>query len=545
MAHRYAFCSAALLLLLAPHLSAQTIGLQEYGAGNLDGYVLFSPVPDTTTYLIDKCGRLVHHWLSTHQPGQAVYLLDDGSLMRTGMVPNPAFMAGGRGGVIEHIAADGTVLWSYTVSSTQQCAHHDIRPLPNGHVLVLAWERHPAAQATAAGRDPALLGLALWSEQLLELAPVGTDQADVVWEWHLWDHLVQDYDAAQGNYGVVADHPERVDLNFANGPQMDWVHANAVDYNADLDQVIISAHNFSEVWVIDHSTTTAEAAAHSGGQRGHGGDLLYRWGNPQAYGRGTADDRILYGQHNAQWIADGLPHAGDLLVFNNGLGRSGTPYSAIDRWTTPVDGNGLYPIADGQPYAPAAPDLEWTAAWPSSFYAQNISGVQQLSNGGLLICDGTAGTFFELDADGNEVWRYISPVDANGPMTQGAAATGNTVFRCTFIPPDHPALAAFPLTPGDPIELQPVASPCLSTGIATAQRAWSLSPVPTDGPVHVRGLAPGSTITVCDGLGRVLRQLNAWTDVMDLDLSALPAGCYTLGVVHAGERAVQRIVVVH
>jgi len=42
--------------------------------------------------------------------------------------------------------------------------------------------------------------------------------------------------------------------------------------------------------VIDHSTTTAQAAGHSGGTYGKGGDLLYRWGNPNAYQHGTAAD---------------------------------------------------------------------------------------------------------------------------------------------------------------------------------------------------------------------------------------------------------------
>ena len=40
----------------------------------------------------------------------------------------------------------------------------------------------------------------------------------------------------------------------------------------------------------------AERVRHTGGRFGKGGDLLYRWGNPQAYGAGTAADQRLFAQ---------------------------------------------------------------------------------------------------------------------------------------------------------------------------------------------------------------------------------------------------------
>ena len=63
-------------------------------------------------------------------------------------------------------------------------------------------------------------------------------------------------------------------------------------------QIMLSVFEFSELWVIDHSTKTAEAAIHEGGRSGKGGDLLYRWGNPRAYRAGTVKDQKLFGQHN-------------------------------------------------------------------------------------------------------------------------------------------------------------------------------------------------------------------------------------------------------
>src|SRR5207248_6947015 len=133
-------------------------------------------------------------------------------------------------------------------------------------------------------------------------------------------------------------------------PQTDWLHVNSVAYNAELDQIMLSVFEFSEVWVIDHGTKTAEAAGHEGGKSGKGGDLLYRWGNPRAYRAGTVKDQKLFGQHNAQWIAKGLPGEGHVLIFNNGMKRTGGAYSTVDEIVLPVDGKGRYDYSKGKPY---------------------------------------------------------------------------------------------------------------------------------------------------------------------------------------------------
>ena len=118
----------------------------------------------------------------------------------------------------------------------------------------------------------------------------------------------RDFDSTKLDYGILSDFPERVNINLvSNGPFNDWIHINSIDYNAELDQILLSARNANEIWIIDHSTTTAEAASHSGGNAGKGGDLLYRWGNPQIYGRGTENDRIYYRQHDATWDSHWLP----------------------------------------------------------------------------------------------------------------------------------------------------------------------------------------------------------------------------------------------
>jgi hypothetical protein len=315
------------------------------------GYVLFAPLLSTATYLIDRQGRVVHTWETSSPPGCTVYLLDNGHLLRAERHPDRSiFGGGGEGGRIVELDWDGKVVWDFVLASATMRQHHDIEPLPNGNVLMIVWERKSRAEALAAGRRLELVGEpGLLPDCLLEVKPAPPRGGEVVWEWHLWDHLVQDLDPARANFGEVSAHPELIDANGGRGAgsvtdevlqrlrslgylahgasagdaDADFVHTNSVAYDPRRDQIALSVNAFNEIWIIDHGTTSAQAAGHVGGRAGRGGDLLYRWGNPRAYGRGSEADQRLFGQHDARWIADSFPGAGHLTVFNNGDGRPG------------------------------------------------------------------------------------------------------------------------------------------------------------------------------------------------------------------------------
>ncbi|MFM2136764.1 MAG: hypothetical protein RL021_2164 [Bacteroidota bacterium] len=457
-----------LLFALPLSLAAQsTVGLLQYDPGNEAGYVLFSPNASDTTYLVDKCGYRVHSWTSNQSPGQSVRLLENGLLLRPGRSNNPVFTAGGQGGIIELLDWNGQVLWSYSVSSATECQHHDVYPMPNGNILVLSWDLKTPSQAIAAGRDTARIGVSLWSEKIMELQPVGTSGANIVWQWNAWDHLVQAYDPTKTNFGAVAQHPELIHLNQFSGPATatDWLHCNSLDYDSTTDQIILSCHNFSEIWFIDHGTTTAEAAGHTGGRYGKGGDLLYRWGNPQTYGRGTVADKRLFGQHHPHRIKSGMNDAGKVLIFNNGLGRPAGNYSTVEVLELPMDSIGNFAAPGTGPYLPDSAVWKYTAPVPTDFFSQNISGAQRLENGNTLICSGQNGIFFEIDQSKNTVWKYVSPTTTGGnPIAQGTVPTQNSVFRCTLYPATYPGLSGHNLTPGAPIELNPTASACTMLG---------------------------------------------------------------------------------
>ena len=299
----------------------QTVGLFSNQNTAYNGYTLINSFGSKTTYLIDNCGTIVYEWNSNYGPAAAVYLLEDGNLLRTNRLDSTTFSFGGSGGGIEILDSNSNVIWQYEVNSDSTLSHHDLEVLPNGNILILAIEFISAQEADDNGSE---VTADRYSEMILEVNPI-TDQ--IVWEWHAWDHLIQDTDTNLLNYGTISDYPGRININYAfDGTDPDWLHANSIDYNADLDQIIINSPTFNEFWILDHSTTTAEAADNIGGISGNGGDILYRWGNPQAYNRGDSTNQVFEFQHDAHWIPSGLPDEGKIMIFNNGQERE---YSSI------------------------------------------------------------------------------------------------------------------------------------------------------------------------------------------------------------------------
>jgi len=449
--HIFCCVSLACLLTSVHPAKSQPVGVVTHSAGSDDrGYVLFSPVTSDTSYLIDKNGGIVHTWASSSEPGLTAYLLPDGSLLRTGKYNNQYFTEryGSQGGIIERYDWDGKKLWSYVISDSIQTQDHDVCYLPNGNIIVVAWEKISKAEAIANGRDPKLLADELWSAKLIEIQPIGPDKAKIVWQWRLWDHLVQDFDATKPHYGIVADHPELMNLNYTNTFGMmliDWIHLNAVTYNPTLNQVMISSHNLCEIYIIDHSTNSTQAAGHYGGLYRKGGDLLYRWGNPAAYNRGTRQDQQLFGQHAPKWIPDGYRYANKIIMLNNGGLRPGGLYSSVEIISPPVDAKGNYVISPGASFGPKTGLWHYQAADPENFFTQTMGSAQMLDNGNVLICEANKGTFFEIDTAQNVVWKYINPPSSK-VKNSGGARMQNECAQSIFYSSDYPGFNGKDLT---------------------------------------------------------------------------------------------------
>jgi len=418
-------------------------GLVQYSPGAFEGYTLFAPMNKTTTYLIDMYGNVVHTWKSKYRPGVSAYLLENGDLLRTGQPSNGS--QGGSGGNVQRISWNGELVWDFTLPSGKYRLHHDIEYLPNGNVLMISRDDKSKQETIDAGRKGGIFsGAALSPDMIIEVKPTGKTTGDIVWEWHVWDHLVQDADPKKANYGVVADHPELLDINYSlsrsGRSSSDWNHCNAVAYNEKLDQIVMSFRAMSEIYIIDHSTTTEEAKGHTGGRYGKGGDFLYRWGNPRVYQRGSRKDQTLFEQHDPVWIEEGSPGEGNITIFNNGTSRLGR-YSSIEEITPPIDEDGNYKIDPGLAFGPIESTWRYTAPIKSSFYADHISGSQRLPNGNTLICSGPNGTFFEVTPAGKTVWKYVNPY-AGSTRSKGPkkGASSVEVFRAYRYATDYPGI---------------------------------------------------------------------------------------------------------
>jgi len=377
----------ALLLVLA--FIASSTFAQQWGYATL-----IAPQNSTTVTLIDTNSNVVKTWSGlSGSTAYSCYLMPGGYLWRTVKTTNSSFSGGGLAGRVQKVDWNGTILFDYTISNTNEISHHDICPMPNGNVMLIVYEKKTAAQMTAAGASSST---ARQLEKIVELQPTGVNTANIVWQWNLYDHLVQNTNANGANYkSSIVNNPQLLNVNYK--VVNDWIHMNGIDYNEALNQVVVSSHNLNEMWVIDHSTTTAEAAGHTGGTHGKGGDFLYRWGNPAAYSAtGTTIFNVM---HDAHWIPADCPNAGRLVGMNNkGVSSS---QSAIDQFETTWNGT-TYTHTLGQQYLPTT----YTARHPCNGYTSNMGNSQQLPNGNQLVCLATAAKVYEIDGNGTQLWQY-------------------------------------------------------------------------------------------------------------------------------------------
>ena len=494
------------LLLSTISLSQNTVGTIANASQSYNGITLLAPLNSTETYLINNCGEVLHQWSSNFKPSASVYLLENGNLLRTAQVENNDINFGGVGGRVELFDWDNNLLWSYNYSTPLVSQHHDVYPMPNGNILMLAVTTLNQEEAVQAGRNPSLLSQnKLYNEQILELEPVGTNQANIVWEWNIKNHLIQDFDSNKDNFGIVEDHPELLDINYLNqnNPEANWLHINSIQYNTELDQIIMSSRRLSEIYIIDHSTTTAESASHSGGLYGKGGDLLFRWGNPEAYDKGTSDNKTLFSQHHPHWIASGLTDEGKILVFNNGNSRS---FSSVDIINPTETAPGVYLYNSSTGYGPQSAEWTYTSPVPSDFFSAILSSGQRLPNGNTLICDGDSGYFFEITPSNDIVWEYVNPISTNVILSQGDTPTLNNVFRAEKFSYDYPAFLDKDLTPGDPIELNPDLSNCTLLSIADSKLNSDIKiyPNPIHDVLNIKSQSNISKIEVYSTLGELI-----------------------------------------
>jgi hypothetical protein len=424
-----------LLLFFVFNISAQEmpIGVQVHRLAASDGYVLFAPVIGKQVYLIDFNGRVIRQWESAYFP-LSVSLLENGHLLMSVMLE----FSQGATGRIEEYDWDGNLVWSFEYPDL----HHDIEVLPNGNVLMTAWERMPIAEVLALGLNPAFSPIpdvtdnfgfydGFLFEKVIEVNPASNE---IVWSWSLREHLIQDYVADAPNYGAIEDFPRRINLNYTNiRLPADRYHINAISYNAARDEILLSVHYYNEVWVIDHSIADTS---------GEAGDLLYRWGNPVSYGRGGLANRRLFMQHDAHWLDDGR-----IMIFNNGLPIF-RAYSTVDILDPVFEKDGTYAFLDDGAFAPEEVTTVYEGNPPNDFYALALSGAELLPNGNLVISHGTEGRIFEVNAEGEMLWEYLVPI-----FSYPSLLSRSPIFKARYYAADYAAFRSRELNAGESIPL--------------------------------------------------------------------------------------------
>jgi hypothetical protein len=415
-----------------------------------DGYILCGAYAGRSSVLIDKNGDFVHVWkhdkLVDTLNGYSCYLLKNGNLLRTAQVVTSKKITGAMPwqGAINEIDPSGNIVWRYVLSNDTFTLHHDIKPLPNGNVLATSFMVQTKAQMVAAGVDTSLLrGIGnskfILSEKIIEIKPARPEGGEIVWQWVMFDHVISGAQAS--------GHPERISGSIVSAlyNQTQWVHLNGLDYDSSSDLIVFSSRVFSELYVIDHGTTMQEAAAHSGGARGKGGDILFRWGNPSNYKAtgGTTLDCL----HCPTWVPSADQGAAHILFFhNNSMAINASEVIEID---PPLNSDGRFQYTAGTAYAPDQPF--WKYAPGDSFYSPFMSSAFRMKNGNTLaheaypqgeIMDTSANSILrEITPDKKTVWKYALKVRSG--MEEGLAGgkqSYNTA-KIMYYPGDYEGVA--------------------------------------------------------------------------------------------------------
>lgn len=525
---------------IVSNVAAQnTVGLLSYDPSqSYDGYTMIYPHNQPDVFLLNNCGEVVHTWIdsSNFRPGNTAYLTAEGKLIKTkrdATVTDDPIWAGGGGEIIEIRDWDNNLEWSYTLNDSLGRLHHDIAITNENTILAIAWEYISFDDAVAAGRDTATMAQgALWPDKIIEIDP---ETNAIIWEWRAWEHLIQDHDSTKANYGVIADNPGKINLNYDNtGGEADWHHSNAIDYDPQNKQILLSVPEFHEIWIIDHSTTAAEASTSAGGLSGKGGDLMYRWGNPAAYNKGTVDDQKLFYQHDPSWVTDFAPANGMISVFNNRIAADYSGFSLLEpawemyEWAYVQDANDVY----------LPSDLNYTRLHPdtTALFSTGLSSMQLLPNGNTLVTSGRFGYTFEITEDDEIVWEFKTPRRGTNPATQGdtLAINNNLTFRSTRFSLDYAAFDGRDLTPKGYMELEPDTTFCdniMSSVRSILFHDLKVYPNPAQDMLVIEWEEGYNVdINMYDFLGREVANFMGTGGKVYRDISTLPTGVYYIAI---------------
>lgn len=381
-------------------------------------YVLFAGA-DHKTHLIDMNGNEVRTWDYPGQPsgmldpaliggkrGHVVLQTGKGGGMETGLVPGALVQANKSLGEVDW---NGNIVWSFGEKAPggEARQHHDWARLANGNTLVLSDIRRPIPGF--ANPEPV-------SDAIYEVSQSG----DIVWTWDMSEHLDE-----------LGFTPSEMTLIKAS-KEADYFHVNTMrplgpnhwyrdgDNRFAPDNIIISSRNANFIAIIDKASS----------------EIVWRVGpsyeNWENRGPLPQDIDQIVGQHDPHMIPEGLPGAGNILIFDN-QGEAGYPPAVMKM-------NGGSRVIE---INPVTRKIVWEYTGSSSgspdwsFLSSFISNARRLPNGNTFIDEGMNGRFFQVTPAGEIVWEYVSPYSGDAPPSpRGNKVTSNWVYRAQPVPYD-------------------------------------------------------------------------------------------------------------
>jgi len=424
-----------LFALLAYFISSAQ--LQYISQEAMNGYTLFL---GEKLFLANNCGEKVHSW-DFISPSYHVKLLPNGNIVYITSFTNMIIEKNWNDEIVNIVSpADPKISLEYEVIVT-----------PENNYLCVGRYDYTQEEFIATGYNTDSIGNSSHVDIIVE---IDRNSGETLWLWDIMDHVIQERSDTIPNFGSVVDQPELLNLDAIS--TLDWQSGeafmiNGFDYNPDLDQIVCSLRKMGEIVIIDHSTTTEEAASHVGGNSGKGGDILYRWGNPKNYHQGTLEDQQLFYQHNPNWIKHG-EHAGGIVIYDNGTDRPGITYgydySTVPIIVPPILGDNSYVLAPNTAFEPAVPSNLFSGDDPDNgFVSRFMSGAKVLENGNSFVTIAQDSRVLEFQPDGTLAWDYH-------------LATGEWVFRAEKYSEDYPAFDGKDLTPMGTIEMPSSPVPC-------------------------------------------------------------------------------------
>ncbi len=366
-------------------------GIQLNTKDALSGYVLLENA--IGTYLIDNCGYIINQW-NVSNTDNHVKLLADGSII---------YM---KDNAVWHRDWDDDIISITNYDIRNIILDYEVIILPNGNYLCLGREVLERSEFVDLGYD-VTQGFPRWMDVVVEIDP---NLNSIVWMWNIKDHIIQERDSILTNYASVKANPHKLDMDAIQ--TFDWTSSetfmiNGMDYNPDLDLIALSVRKMGEVILIDHSTSMEESRSGSGGNYNKGGDILFRWGNPENYGRGNVRSRYLYFQHNPNWIKHG-EHKGKIMIFNNKL-NSGDwpPYSSVEIIDPMIDSQNQFVLSSDSMFMTTEEPIRINRITQGvDFSSDYTSGAKVMPNGNIYVTVGQTNRLFEITTDGEMVWDY-------------------------------------------------------------------------------------------------------------------------------------------